>query len=253
MLYGRQLIESRPFLTRVPDDSVIVAGRVPTSVPGAGRYRFVATRDSSGSYAMVYAPIGRALRVRMDRITGEQVRAWSFDPRTGKATEIGVFANKGEREFLAPEPGEQLDWVLVLDDVSKNYAPPGRVAQPRSAARRAHFSDFSSHGDTEIFVADPDMGDVQNLSRSPQSEDRYPCWSPDGTRIAFTSNRDGPYNLYVMDADGENVKRIVKSEAVCYMPSWQRTPDGERIILGMHGDKPQMASIKPDGANLYAR
>jgi hypothetical protein len=56
-----------PFLTRVPDDSVIVTDRVATSIPGAGRYRFVATRDSSGSYAMIYAPIGRKFQVRMDK------------------------------------------------------------------------------------------------------------------------------------------------------------------------------------------
>jgi hypothetical protein len=37
--------DGRPFLTRIPDDSVIVTDRIPTSVPGAGRYRFVATRD----------------------------------------------------------------------------------------------------------------------------------------------------------------------------------------------------------------
>src|SRR6185369_3969370 len=54
MQFGRRLIESRPFLTRIPDDSVIVTDRVPTSVPGAGRYHFAATRDSAGAYAMVY-------------------------------------------------------------------------------------------------------------------------------------------------------------------------------------------------------
>ena len=32
------------------------------------------------------------------------------------------------------------------------------------------------------------------------------------------------------------------------MPSWQRTPRGERIVFGKHGDKPEMASIKPDGS-----
>jgi TolB protein len=37
-------------------------------------------------------------------------------------------------------------------------------------------------GDTEIFVVDPETGDAKNLSRSPDSEDRYPCWSPDGKR-----------------------------------------------------------------------
>src|SRR5689334_16425077 len=69
MHFARRLLESRPFLSRVPDDSVLVRDRVPTAVPGAGRYQFVATRDSSGSYAMVYAPVGRPFRVRMDKIT----------------------------------------------------------------------------------------------------------------------------------------------------------------------------------------
>jgi TolB protein len=105
-------------------------------------------------------------------------------------------------------------------------------------------------GDTEVFVVDPELGDAQNLTRSPKSEDRYPCWSPDGKRVAFTSNRDGPYSLYVMDADGGNVKRLVNSQAVCYMPSWQRITQGERIVFGMHGDKPEMASINPDGTDL---
>ena len=125
MLHGRRLIESRPFLTRIPDDTVIVTDRVPTSVPGSGRYRFVATRDSSGSYAMVYAPIGRAFKVRMDKITGPKVKAWWFNPRTGEATAIGEFPNAGEREFVPPDKGELLDWVLVLDDVAKNFPPPG--------------------------------------------------------------------------------------------------------------------------------
>jgi TolB protein len=105
-------------------------------------------------------------------------------------------------------------------------------------------------GDTEVFIGDPTSGDMFNVSRSPSSEDRYPCWSPDGKRVAFISDRDKTPNLFVMDADGNNVKRLVRSSSVCYMPSWQRTPDGERIVFGMHGDKPEMASVKPDGSDL---
>lgn len=126
MQYGRWLIESRPFLTRIPDDSVIVTDHVPTSVPGAGRYRFVATRDIEGTYAMVYAPIGRAFKVRMDAIGGPNVKAWWFNPRNGEAQEVGVFPNTGQREFVPPDVGEILDWVLVLDDASKNYPQPGK-------------------------------------------------------------------------------------------------------------------------------
>jgi len=125
MQYGRRLIESRPFLTRVPDDSVIVTDRVPTSVPGAGRYRFVGTRDTERSYAMVYVPIGRTFAVRMDVIKGAKIRAWWYNPRNGQATAIGEFANTGQRQFRPPDKGEMLDWVLVLDDAARNYPAPG--------------------------------------------------------------------------------------------------------------------------------
>ncbi len=125
MQHGRALIESRPFLTRIPDDSIIVTDRVPTSVPGAGRYHFAATRDTDGTYAMVYAPVGRSFKVRMDVIKGAKVKAWWFNPRDGKATAIGTFENKGEREFTPPDKGEMIDWVLVLDDAAKKYPAPG--------------------------------------------------------------------------------------------------------------------------------
>jgi len=168
MQYGRWLIESRPFLTRVPDDSILVTHRsdqtvldarprtvvdtrlrttatspngepaiaspgsdspavpvVPSAVPGAGRYRLVATRDLEGTYAMVYAPVGRSFRVRMDVITGPEVLVWWYNPRNGQATSIGTFPNQGEREFTPPDPGEMIDWVLVLDDAAKRYPAPG--------------------------------------------------------------------------------------------------------------------------------
>jgi Protein of unknown function (DUF4038)/Putative collagen-binding domain of a collagenase len=127
MQHGRALIESRPFLTRIPDPEVVVTDRVPTAVPGAGRYHFAATRDSDGTYAMVYAPVGRTFSVRMRTITGPKVRAWWFNPRTGEATSLGTFPNTGERAFTPPDKGEMLDWVLVLDDAARNYPPPGTV------------------------------------------------------------------------------------------------------------------------------
>jgi hypothetical protein len=125
MVHARRLMESRPYLTRVPDDAVIVTGSVPTAMPGAGRYRFTATRDEAGSYAMVYAPVGRPFQVRMDKVSGSAVVAWWFNPRTGAATRIGEFPNRGVREFVPPDPGEMVDWVLVLDDAAKKFGPPG--------------------------------------------------------------------------------------------------------------------------------
>jgi len=113
MRHARALMESRPFLTRIPDQSVIAGD------PGKGAEHLQATRDSGGSYAMVYSPLGRPFRVRMDKLAGSKVRAFWFDPRTGKTTAIGEFPNNGEREFTPPTSGETNDWVLVLDDTAK--------------------------------------------------------------------------------------------------------------------------------------
>jgi hypothetical protein len=125
MQFARKLLESRPFLTRIPDDSIIGSNRVPTSIPGAGRYRFVATRDESGSYAMVYAPVGRSFSVHLDKISGREVKGWWFNPRDGSAKFAGEFEKAGEKSFTPPTPGELLDWVLVLDNSEKNFPPPG--------------------------------------------------------------------------------------------------------------------------------
>jgi hypothetical protein len=125
MQIGRKLLESRPQTNRIPDNDIIVTDRVASSVPGAGRYRFAATRDADGRYAMIYVPVGRKFRLRMDKIAGSTVKAWWYNPRDGQATAIGEFSSGGEREFIPPSPGEQLDWVLVLDDASQNFTPPG--------------------------------------------------------------------------------------------------------------------------------
>lgn len=101
-------------------------------------------------------------------------------------------------------------------------------------------------GDTEIFVVNPITGDARNLSRSPDSEDRYPCWSPDAGQVAFTSDRNHSTNLYVMNADGSHLRALTETTAVCYMPSWS----GDWIVFGMHGAKPEMAAIHPDGTGL---
>jgi hypothetical protein len=75
---------------------------------------------------MVYAPIGRTFSVRMDAIKGPKVNAWWYNPRNGEATAAGALANSGTRQFTPPDKGEMLDWVLVLDDAAKGYAPPGQ-------------------------------------------------------------------------------------------------------------------------------
>jgi len=118
MMHVRNLIESHPFLTRVPDQSLI-AGE-----PGSGPEHIQATRGED--YAFIYLPYGQKITVVLAKISGEKVRAWWFDPRTGKAEAAGTFDNQGTRQFDPPgETKRGNDWILVLDDASKDYPPPG--------------------------------------------------------------------------------------------------------------------------------
>jgi Tol biopolymer transport system component len=73
--------------------------------------------------------------------------------------------------------------------------------------------------------------------------------SPDRTRIAFSSSRAGSYDLYVMDADGRDVRRITSDAGSEGDPVW--TADGSRILYtaAPPGGPPQVMSIRPDGGD----
>ncbi len=103
----RRLIESRPMLERVPDQSLIADNGI--------RYdRVLASRGRSYAYAYTYT--GRPFTMRLGKTSGVRVRAEWVSPRDGKITPAGIFANKGLHRFDPPgdtTPGN--DWVLVLD------------------------------------------------------------------------------------------------------------------------------------------
>ncbi|HWB41324.1 MAG TPA: LpqB family beta-propeller domain-containing protein [Gemmatimonadales bacterium] len=74
-----------------------------------------------------------------------------------------------------------------------------------------------------------------------------PALSPDRTRIAFSSNRSGSYDLYLMDADGTNLRRLTTDPGNEGEPVW--TPDGLRLIYtGTPKGRPsQLHELRPDG------
>jgi TolB protein len=56
-----------------------------------------------------------------------------------------------------------------------------------------------------------------------------PAWSPDGRKIAFTSDRDGNREIYVMNADGTGLTRLTNDDVDDENPSW--SPDGNQIAF----------------------
>lgn len=118
----RLMLTKRPYLTRVPDQSLI------TSSNFSGQDHIQATRDANGTYAYIYSGGGKAFTVDLDKLSGSVINAWWFNPRKGKFYYHATFNKSGTRTFTPPTSGVNGDWVLVLDDANWGYLRPPTVS-----------------------------------------------------------------------------------------------------------------------------
>jgi hypothetical protein len=110
MQYAKNLMLRNDMLVRVPDQSLLA------SDSGEGADHIRAARAADGSYAYIYLPTPKPVRVRMNKFHKRTVQASWYDPSKGQLQPIGEFRNTGEREFLHPEHNSE-DRVLVLESV----------------------------------------------------------------------------------------------------------------------------------------
>jgi TolB protein len=91
------------------------------------------------------------------------------------------------------------------------------------------------HGRNKVYTIDLASGRITTLTPEGDWNDEQPRWSPDGNRIAFTSNRAGSYNLYVMDGDGRNVTRLTNHGGNDRDPVW--LPGGDSLVFSSDRDR----------------
>jgi Tol biopolymer transport system component len=130
-------------------------------------------------------------------------------------------------------------------------APQWDVTAPRGATRHIDFTtgqgtwmsvDVSADGRWVLFdllghvYRMPAVGgDAELLTRdSGIALNFHPRYSPDGTKIAFISDRGGQNNLWIMDADGSNPRAVFNDHSTCVVePAWM--PDGKEIVVRKQG------------------
>jgi hypothetical protein len=120
MMHWGNLFRSRKWCDLVPDQ------RHQVVTDGLGEFcgldYLAAACTTDNSTVIAYMPSRRTITLNMSKINGITAKAWWFDPRTGNATFIGEFKTKGLRKFKPPKEG---DWIIILDDASKDLPPPG--------------------------------------------------------------------------------------------------------------------------------
>lgn len=156
---------------------------------------------------------------------------------------LGLVENRQTKEvYFADYDGVNVRRVTVSRSLNTNpqWAPDGRSIAYTSWRRGAQ----------DVFVSHIFEGRLE----SPAGGDRrvhnwLPAWSPDGSQMAFTSNRDGNPELYIVDSDGSNVRRLTNHPGIDTTPTW--SPQGHQIAFTSdRTGSPQIYVIGVDGTGL---
>ena len=115
----KNLMLSRPYLSRIPDQSMVLESQLENDD------YVIATRDEKGTYAMIYFPTGKTTALDLSSLSATKLGTWWYDPRTGNTYEGENIQRSNNIKILPPTRGKDNDWVLVIDADGSTFKAPG--------------------------------------------------------------------------------------------------------------------------------
>src|SRR5213083_2972963 len=186
------------------------------------------------------------LSAAQTRLTAHKIADFIYEKMTGErgvfSTRIAYIVKQGPRHELrvADADGQNAQSILISSEpiMSLSWAPDG--------ARMAYVS----------FQNKKPILFVQNLTASKQpapvanyrGSNSAPAWSPDGKQLAAVLTKDGTSQIYLMSADGSNLRRLTVSGGIDTEPFF--TPDGQSIYFTSdRGGSPQIYRMPVGGGD----
>jgi len=184
-----------------------------------------------------------------------RLNLWSYDTGSGRREQITDYT-ENDVKFPSIGPGSsgrgeivfQLGSRIHLLDLRNNRAQPVEIEVPgaRETLRPKRINasqNFSSGGISstgkrvvaeargDIFTAPAENGPVRHMTNTSGAAERLPEWSPDGRWIAYSSDADGEYEIYITQSDGKGETRQLTDGNQTYWMGMYWSPDSESIVL----------------------
>jgi Tol biopolymer transport system component len=186
---------------------------------------------------------GKRMVFQSEREVGNPFfQIYLMDLETGDQKRVSPGYGKTTCAWIHPD-GNRVLFASTQEDKDARQKQKDELAQRQSGTARRYAWDYDEHYD--VFIWDERSGEYTNVTNS-VGYDAEASWSPDGRRIAFTSNRsaygdsvdddtkkrfelDPAYmnDIYIMDTDGTNVRRLTTAPGYDGGPFF--SPDGKRI------------------------
>ena len=232
---------TRKVLTIEPDGAqrtrIVDPGDQPAWSPDGTKiaYTSPAANFNQGPQLVIVNADGSGTTTPTDTVQSEFEPTWSPDgakiaftrhvPRSGGFLAFEIFAMNVDGSNQV-QLTHSLEDGLGFEAFEPAWSPDGtKIAFTREIAQSG-----SEPLDAEIYVMDADGSNLRRLTHNPATStgpnDLGPAWSPDGSHIAFSSQREGRYGVYVMNGDGSGLRRLADGPAGSW-PAW--SPDGTRI------------------------
>ena len=216
--------------------------------------RLFSVRSLESAFGVVYSGSNRNLRRYAHQLSDEihrhqrglegvaRTRIAFVSDRDSQSV-LGLIANRPVKEiYIADYDGANPRRITVSRTINTNpaWSPDGRAVGYTSWL--SGFPDVIVSHLFEGRMTHPANGDIER-------HNFLPAFSPDGTRIAFNSNRDDNNDIYVANVDGSDVRRLTNNPAIDTSPTW--SPNSQQIAFTSdRTGSPQIYVIGADGTGL---